>query len=331
MAGLRGDVRYALRQLRKSPGFTITAILMLALGISANSTIFSWINGTMLHPIPGAKDTGSLVSVMRGRWSTTPSPPFSYLDYRDLRDRNQSLSGLLGYHHDWLTLTGRARPERIYVANVSANYFDVLGIRPMLGRFFLPEEEAREGGVPYIVLSYSLWQTRFAGDPEILGKSIELARNPVTVIGVAPPGFINAMPGVADDAWLPLDPLGNDRPRMTNRSASYLNVLGRLRPGVTRRRATEDLDTIMRQLVAEFPNDHPSVNTITLDPMWRSPFGANVYLAASLPILLAIAGFVLLLTCTNVAALARSVSSRAVAKSQFDNRLAPDASSSCAR
>jgi len=304
MAGLLGDVRYALRQLRKRPGFTIAAILMLALGISANSTIFSWINGTMLHPIPAAKETERLVSVMRGRWSTTPPPPFSYLDYRDLRDRNQSLGGLLAYHHDWLTLTGRATPERVYVANVSANYFDVLGIRPVLGRFFLPEEEAREGGVPYVVLSYSLWQTRFAGDPEILGKSIELARYPVTVIGIAPRGFINAMPGVAEDAWLPLDPLGTDRPRMTDRSANYLNVMGRLKPGVSRQRATEDLDAIMRHLVGEFPNEHPGVNIITLDPMWRSPFGANVYLAASLPIVLAIAGFVLLLTCTNVAALA---------------------------
>ena len=312
MAGLLDDVRYALRQLRKSPGFTIAAILMLSFGISANSTIFSWINGTMLHPIPAARETESIVSVMRGQWSVTPSPPFSYLDYRDLRDRNQSLSGLLAYHHDWLALTGGMTPERIYVANVSANYFDVLGLKPALGRFFLPGEEAREGGVPYVVLSYSLWQTQFAGDPAILGKSIELARHPLTVIGVAPEGFIAAMPGVRQDAWLPLDPLGNDGSRMTNRGASYLNVLGRLRPGVSRQRATEDLGMIMRQLVAEFPNDHPGVNTITLDPLWRSPFGANVYLAASLPILLAIAGFVLLLTCANVAtfALVRFVSRR---------------------
>ena len=301
MVGLLDDVRYALRQLRKGPGFTITAVLMLALGMSANGTIFSWINGTMLHPIPAARDTGSLVSIMRGQWSITPPTPFSYLDYRDLRDRNQSLSGLLAYHHDWLALTGGMTPGRIYVANVSANYFDVLGLKPALGRFFLSGEEARKGGVPYVVLSYSLWQRQFAGDPEILGKPIELARHPVTVIGIAPPGFINAMPGIPDDAWLPLDPLGNDGQRMTNRSTNYLNVLGRLKPGVSRERATNDLGMIMSQLVAEFPNDHPGVNTITLDPMWRSPFGANVYLAASLPILLAIAGFVLLLTCANVA------------------------------
>lgn len=303
MAGLLQDVRLALRQLRKKPGFALIATGMLAIAICANSTILSWINGTMLHPVPAAKETGSLVSVMRGQWSITPGPPFSYLDYRDLRERNQSFSGVLAYHHDWMTLTGVGTPERIYVSNVSANFFDVLGVRPALGRFFLPGEEARAGGVPFVVLSYSLWQARFGGDPAILGKSIEVARHPVTVIGVAAPGFINAMPGVKEDAWLPLDPLGTDS-RLRQRSADYLNVLGRLKPGVSRQRATQDVESIMRQIVAEFPNDHAGVNTITLDPLWRSPFGANVYLAATLPILLAIAGIVLLLTCVNVATLA---------------------------
>ena len=303
MAGLLRDVRFASRQLRKSPGFTITAVLMLALAICANSTVFSWIDGTMLHPIPMARDTDSLVSVMRGQWSTSPSPPLSYLDYRDLRERNHTFSGMLAYHHDWLTMTGNGMPERIYVANVSSNFFEVLGIKPALGRFFRPEEEAREGGARFVVLGYSLWKTKFGGDPTIVGKPIEIARQSATIIGVAPDGFINAMPGVRHDAWLPLDPLGTDRWRMTHRSASYLNVLGRLKPGVTRQQATDDLETVMRQIVVEFPNDHIGANNITLDPMWRSPFGANVYLARSLPILLAIAGFVLLLTCVNVATL----------------------------
>ena len=303
MSGLLQDVRFALRQLRKHSGFTIAATIMLAVAICANSTIFSWISGTMLHPIPSAIETENLVSVMRGQWSTTPTPPLSYLDYRDLRDRNQTFAGLLAYHHDWLALTSGAVPERIYVSNVSANFFDVLGIKPTLGRFFLPGEEARKGGAPYVVLSYAIWQTRFAGDPLILGKSIDLAQHPFTVIGVAPAGFINAMPGVREDAWLPLDPLGTDGLRMTQRGANYLNVLGRLKPGVSRRLATQDLETIMHRIVAQFPNDHPGMNNISLDPMWRSPFGANVYLSASLPILLAIAGIVLLLTCVNVATL----------------------------
>src|SRR5215831_7455844 len=113
MAGLLQDVRFALRQLRKSPGFTITAVLMLALAICANSTVFSWINGTMLHPIPRAQDTGHLVSVMRGTWNVSPMPPLSFPDYRDLRERNQTFSGMLAYHHSWIALTGGAAPERI--------------------------------------------------------------------------------------------------------------------------------------------------------------------------------------------------------------------------
>jgi len=304
MAGLLQDVRFAFRQLRKSPGFSLTAVLMLALAICANSTVFSWIDGTMLNPIPKARNTSELVSVMRGQWSTSPAPPFSYLDYRDLRERNHSFEGMLAYHHDWLTLTGNGVPERIYVANVSSNFFDVLGIKPTLGRFFLPREEAREGGARYVVLSYSLWKNKFGGDPAIVGKPIELARQSGTIIGVAPEGFINAMPGVRHDAWVPIDPLGTDKWRMTHRSANYLNVLGRLKPGATRQQASGDLENIMRQIVAAYPSEHIGANNITLDPMWRSPFGANVYLAKSLPILLAIASFVLLLTCVNVATLA---------------------------
>jgi predicted permease len=297
------DVRYALRQLRKSPGFTITATAMLAVAICANSTVFSWIDGTMLRPIPGARDTGDLVSLQRGERNFSPTPPFSYLDYRDLREQNHTFAGILAYHHDWITLTGGAQPERAYIANVSANYFDVLGIKPVLGRFFLAEEETRPDSV--VVLGYSLWKTRYAEDPAIVGKSIEIARHPVTVIGVAPEGVVGAMPGIREDLWVTLDPLGTDAWRMTHRSggAVWLNVIGRLRPGVSLGTAAQDLDTLMDHIVAAFPDDHLGENWITLDPMWRSPFGANGYMAATLPILLAFAAVVLLLTCANVATL----------------------------
>ena len=130
-----------------------------------------------------------------------------------------------------------------------------------------------------------------------------MAQHPVTVIGVAPKGFIGCMPGIREDAWLTLDPMGNSG-RMRSRSDAWLNVMGRLQPGVSRASATQDLEGRMRRLVAAYPNDHLGVNTITLDPLWRAPFGANAYLAASLPILLAIASVVLLLTCANVATLA---------------------------
>src|SRR5579863_2047776 len=300
---LSRDVRYALRQLRKSPGFTITATAMLAVAICANSTVFSWIDGTMLRPIPGARDTGDLVSLQRGERNFSPTPPFSYLDYRDLREQNHTLAGILAYHNDWIALTGGTQPERVYIANVSANYFDVLGIKPVLGRFFMPEDESRPGAVPIVVLGYSLWKTRYAADPAIVGKSIEISRHPVTVIGVAPEGFVGAAPGLRDDLWVTLDPLGNDVWRMTHRDSVWLIVIGRLRPGVSRGQAAEDLDTQMHHIVVAYPDQHLGDNRITLDPMWRSPFGANGYMAATLPILLAFAALVLLLTCANVATL----------------------------
>ena len=297
------DIRYALRQLRKSPGFSITATAMLAVAVCANSTVFSWIDGTMLRPIPGARDTGDLVSLQRGERNFSPTPPFSYLDYRDLREQNHTFTGILAYHNDWIALTGGAQPERAYIANVSANYFDVLGIKPALGRFFLAEEETRPDAVTNVVLGYSLWKNRYAADPAIVGKSIEIARHPVTVIGVAPEGFVGAAPGLRDDLWVTLDPLGNDVFRMTHRDIVWLIVIGRLRPGVSRGLAAQDLDTQMRHIVAAYPDQHLGDNQITLDPMWRSPFGANGYMAATLPILLAFAALVLLLTCANVATL----------------------------
>ena len=169
------------------------------------------------------------------------------------------------------------------------------------------DEEARLGGVPDLVLSYSLWQSKFNGDPSIVGKVVEINRHPLTVIGVAPKGFIGCMPGLHSDAWIPLaanTDAGSNDWIILHRENPWLNVMGRLRPGISRERATRDIDTLMRQIVATYPNEHAGANTITLDPLWRSPFGANVYLAASLPILLAIAFVVLLLACANVATLA---------------------------
>lgn len=303
MTGLLQDLRFSLRRLRTNPGYTMAATVMLAVAICANGTVLSWMNGTMFHPIPGARDTGALVSVMRGHWNTSPGPPFSYLDYRDLREQNRTFDGILAYHHDWIALTSGAKPERIYIANVTANYFDVLGVRPLFGRFFRPEEEVAGRTIPYVVISYSFWKTYCGGAPGILGKPLEIARHQVTVIGVAPEGFIGAMPGLRQDMWVTLDPLGTGGWHITSRGGDWLNVVGRLRPGVRREHAAEDLETIMRRIVTAYPNDHLGTNTITLDPMWRSPFGVNGYMAVTLPVLLGIAGVVLLLTCANVATL----------------------------
>src|SRR5579864_470755 len=146
------DVQYGARTLFRAPAFTVLAVLTLALGIGANTTIFSWINSTLLNPIPGAARTGDLMSLTRGGDGEIPYP-FSYPDYVDLRDQNQSLSGLIAFAVESLTLTGAGQPERVWGSLVSTNYFDILGVKPMMGRAFLPEEERKIGGAPFVVIS----------------------------------------------------------------------------------------------------------------------------------------------------------------------------------
>ena len=307
------DLRYGVRMLAKNPGFTAVAALTLALGIAANSTIFSWINSTILNPIPGVSHTSDLVTVMRGERSEHPTPPFSYLDYRDVRDNNRSFSGLLGFHQDFMYLTGIGKPERIYGALTSANYFDVLGVRPILGRGFLPEEEQKPASV--VVISNALWQSHFGADRSVVGKSIEINLRSYTIIGVTPPGFQGCFSGLPMDLWIPLimDRFVWDSNRPDYRGAFWLNVYGRLKPGVSPRQAEADLNPLMQRIAEAYPEAHQgSPNQISLDPLWRSPFGVNVYLYKTLPLLLGLAMVLLLLACANVAnlLLVRSVGRR---------------------
>ncbi len=297
------DLKFGIRILAKNPGSTAVAILSLALGICATSTIFSWIDSTLLNPIPGVKHTSDLVTVMRGTISEHPTPPFSYPDFVDLRNHNRSFSGLLAYHDDFMSLTGVPRPERIYGALPTANYFDVLGVKPILGRGFLPDEETKPGAAPVVVISYSFWQTHFASDPSAVGQRLQINRHNYSIIGVAPPGFEGCKTGLRVDVWIPLvmvsDVWGYDPTQ--SRGNFWLNVMGRLRPGVASRQAAEELNLQMQRIAASTSNIERGPNQISLDPLWRSPFGANVYLYKSLPLLLGLAAVLLLLACANVA------------------------------
>lgn len=308
------DLRYAARQLLRSPGFTLAAVLTLALGIGANSTILSWINSTLLDPIPGVARTGRMVTIMRGERSEHPTPPLSYPDFADLRANSKSFSGMIAEHQDYISITGGDKPQRIYGELASADYFETLGVKPYLGSTLISTRSNERAGAPIAVLSYDLWQTRFAGDPAIIGKTIQLNLHPYTIAGVAPRGFRGIVIGSRTDIFLPVGMMkqvwGWDP--MDERGSTFLNVLGVLRPGADARQATEELNVEMRRLVAQYPNDHPGPNQISTDPLWRSPFGVNVYLAGTLPILLALAAVLLLLACANVAnlLLVRSVSRR---------------------
>jgi predicted permease len=308
------DIKFAIRQLIRNPSFTFVAIVTLALGIAANSTIFSWINSTLLDPIPGIAHTSDMITIMRGERSEHPTPPFSYMDFADLRDSTRTFAGLLAYHDDYMAITESGKPERIYGTWASSNYFEVLGVRPILGRSLESTATNERLGTAEVVIGYGLWQNHFGGDPSVLGKTVHINLHPYTIVGVAPEGFQGCKGGLRSDLWIPLGMdsrlSGSDRPK--NRGVFWLNVLGKLQPGVDPRRAEDELNILMQRLVERFPDAHKGPNTISSDPLWRSPFGVNVYLYGTLPILFALALVLLLLACANLAnlLLLRSVSRR---------------------
>jgi predicted permease len=308
------DIKFAIRQLIRDPSFTFVAIVTLALGIAANSTIFSWINATLLDPIPGIAHTSDMITIMRGEISEHPTPPFSYLDFADLRDSTRTFAGLLAYHNDYMAITESGKPERIYGTLASSNYFEVLGVRPILGRSLESTAPNERLGTAEAVLSYGLWRNHFGADPSIIGKTVHINLHPFTIVGVAPEGFQGCMSGLRSDLWIPLgmdsQVLGNER--IKYRADLYLNVLGRLQPGVNHRQAENELNILMQRLAERFPDAHKGPNTISSDPLWRSPFGVNVYLYGTLPILFALALVLLLLACANLTnlLLVRSVARR---------------------
>jgi hypothetical protein len=183
------DLRFGLRLLAKVPAFTALAVLTLALGVTATSTIVSWMNATMFDPVPGVTKTSDIVSVLRGEYTTSPLPPLSHPDFIDLRQDRASLADMLAYHDGTVFFTGLRVPERGYGAVVSANYFDFLGVRPILGRGFRPDEDRVPDAAPAAVISADLWHTRFDATPRIVGRTLEVNRRLYTIIGVAPRGF----------------------------------------------------------------------------------------------------------------------------------------------
>jgi len=302
LESLLRDVRFSLRALRENPGFTTVAVFTLALGIGANSTIFSWINSTILNPIPGVKHASdyAVLSTRAERDQTT----ISYRDYVDLRDRNHTFSNIVAADPTPLSIKTKDKPERAWGLWVSANYFEALGVRPIVGRGFLPSEDTQPGGAPVAVISYEFWQTHFGGDRAI-GQTIEINRHAFEIVGVAPQGFVGTQTGLSYDLWIPVKMIGALYEEALNplekRDENWFVCTGRLKPGVTVVQAQADLNVLMRQIVVQFPDDHRGDFSVAVSPLWRAPFGANFQLHGVLFLLLAIAGVVLLLACANVA------------------------------
>jgi len=284
------DLRYAARLLLKSPGFTVIAIVTLALGIGANTAIFSVVNGVLLRPLP-YDDPGKLMYVYnsapsRGLDNFGGSPP----DFRALRERNQSFTSLSGFYSSNFNLTGTDNPERLEGQVVSAEFFRTLGVKPMLGRDFLPKEE-KWGLHHVVVLSHEFWRTHLNADPQIEGRALRLDGEAYTVIGVLPASFSWRSPRQlwVPMAWKPKDDLDSH-------NNYFLNMVGRIKPGTTQEQAKSDLNAIMLSIAEQFP-ENKGVGA-NLKPLHESWVGD---VRPALLILLGAVGFVLLIACVNLA------------------------------
>jgi predicted permease len=298
------DLRYALRQLRKSPGFAVTAVLTLAMGIGANAIVFSVLNALVLHPLKVPHAQSLYMAEMLER-NGEPSPSQSYKDYLDLRARNRSFRSLIAYDiMGSVGLDTGANPSVAWPYLVSGNYFDSLGIHPYLGRFFHAADEKGYNSVPYVVLSYAYWHSHFNGDRGIIGKSVQLNTHPFTVIGVAPPRFRGTEMFFVPDLWAPLV----DQQEIAgwngldNRGDHFMWIIGHLKPGVTPAQATADLNTIGAALAKAYPATDENLSFVLARPgLVGDYFGrpARMFMAG----MMLLAGLILLAACANLGSL----------------------------
>jgi predicted permease len=303
MTNILRDVRYGARMLWKSPGFTLVAVLSLALGIGANTAIFSLLNTVLLRPLPVERPE-QVVEVYGTLHNGVDYTLQSYPNYKEYRDRSKDVfDGVLAYRFAPMSIHHDGRSERVWGYLVSGNYFDVLGIKPVLGRGFTPEEDKTPGASPVAVMSYGCWQRRFGADPGVVGRSVSLNGRSFTVVGVAPKDFNGTEIAYAPDLFVPMMMAHEIEPGsdwLESRGSDNIFVLGRLKPQVTTAQAEEKLQAITLELAREYPRDNEGRGVKLLTPGLFIPEIRNSVIGFA-GVLMAVVGLVLLLACVNLA------------------------------
>jgi predicted permease len=298
------DLSYGLRMLVRSPAFTTIAALSLALGVGANTAIFSLINVILLRPIPVA-EPARLVSVFTTDTRNAGNLPVSHLNYKDLRDQNQVFTEMAAFGFAQLHWSTGRESEQVPAQVVSGNYFSLLGVQPPLGRGFLAEEDARP--TPVAVVSHGFWERSLGSDPAIVGKTLTFNRTPFTVVGVAPTGFTGTLLGGGPSVWVPMSTHDIVQPNFDwyeTRRGLFLFTFGRLEPGVSLDQARANLQTVFAQLAQAFPNDNEGrgAGAVPLLDTRLNPGGQGgapvVHISM---ILMTVVGIVLLIACANIA------------------------------
>lgn len=290
------DIRLSLRRLSQTPGFTVVTVATLALAIGANTTTFSVLNQFLLRPLP-VERPGELVFLNTGRGISQ-----SYPNFIDLQASNRSLSGLIAYRIQPVGLSHAGKNSHIWGYEASGNYFDVLGVRPILGRTFAPEDDRISSPQPVIVISYAAWQNRFAGDPNVVGKTAKMNGLDFTIIGVAPPGFSGTEMLLTAEFWAPMAMEPQIEPGnnwLNNRGTWNVWAMGRLRPGVSTQQAEADLNAVAAELASRSPFNIGM--KIHLSPPGLMGTAMRGPITAFAAVLMALAGMVLLIACVNIA------------------------------
>jgi predicted permease len=306
MDAFRQDLRQAVRLLVKHPGFTAVAVMSLALGIGANTAIFSLVNALLLRPMPVARPS-EIVSVFTSDFSGPLYGASSYPDYLDFR-RVDALSGLAAWAPTPVALAQGGESQRLFAEAVSANYFDVLGVRPALGRGFVPEEDSGPHAVA--VIAYGLWRRAFGADPGVIGRSVTLNGTPFQVVGVAPPEYVGVLRGLAMDLWIPLsmqDVARTGRSGLTNRGNRGVFLTGRLAPHTDIAGAQARFDALAAGLHRDYPQNWTDVQQRGRRITLVSEAGGRVFPEVRGPVLgfmallMTVVGLVLLIACANLA------------------------------